>query len=277
MLRERLMGRRVALFMTATLAFLLGASAPCVGEEIEKVGEANKTSTKVVLIGLKPDHARGTHLYLPECELLAKCLRQTDGVVAIVSDGWPTEAGILTDVDAIGLYRRPGAEILLGGPQAEQFQTLMKKGVGLVAIHWATGLRDPKDEALGNRYLSHLGGLFSFAFSGLDVSESEVQQMDAKHDICRGWKGFELRDEDYLNLKFLPEAKPLLQVPVKGKDQTVAWAYERPDSNGGRSYGNTLGHFHAQFEREVFRRMLVNGILWTLHVDVPPNGAPCAG
>ncbi len=151
----------------------------------------------------------------------------------------------------------------------------MKRGVGLVALHWATGLKDQNNEELGNRYLSYLGGLFSVSFSGLDISESRVEQILPDHPICRGWKGFALNDEYYLNLKFLPEAKSILEVPVKGKQQIVAWCYERPNAEGGRSYGNTLGHFHELFDATEFRRMLVNGILWTMHSAIPPDGAPC--
>ncbi len=236
----------------------------------------SKAPTKrVVLIGHQPDHPPGTHLYLPECELLAKCLRQTAGVEAVVSDGWPSDPQVLEGVNAIVLYSSPGAEILLGGPQHDQFESLMKRGVGLVALHWATGLKDQNNEELGRRYMDYLGGLFSFAFSGLDISESKVEQIAPDHPTCCGWKGFSLLDEYYLNLKFLPEAKPVLQVSVKGQPQTVAWCYERPAAEGGRSYGNTLGHFHELFEREEFRRMLVNGILWAMHIEIPADGAPC--
>ncbi|MHB9081901.1 MAG: ThuA domain-containing protein [Pirellulaceae bacterium] len=237
---------------------------------------ASDAKIKVLLIGHKPDHPPGTHLYLDECELLAKCLRQTANVEAIVSDGWPTDPAVLEGVSGIVVYSSPGAELLLQEGHREQCEKLLKKGVGLTALHWATGIGDKDNQSLADRYLNCLGGLFSVAFSGLDISESRVEQVDAAHPICRGWKDFDLLDEYYLDLKFLPESKPILRVQVKGKPQTVGWAYERPDSNGGRSYGNTLGHFHELFARESFRRMLVNGILWTVRVDVPPEGAPCA-
>jgi hypothetical protein len=41
----------------------------------------------------------------------------------------------------------------------------------------------------------------------------------------------------------------------------VGWVYERPD--GGRTFSTTLGHPYRNFQREPFRRMLVNAILWT--------------
>ncbi len=263
-----------------TILFLacLAFSSASSGAAAEPKGDraAGPDHKKVLLIGHQPDHPPGTHLYLPECELLAKCLRQSPGVEAVVSDGWPKSSEILKDVDAIVLYSSPGADILLVGEHAETAERLLKQGVGLVALHWGTACHGREETEVGKRFLHQMGGLFCFAYSGINISESRVQQLDGDHPISRGWNDFNLTDEYYLNLKFLPEAKPILKVAVQGKDQTVGWVYERPDSNGGRSYGNTLGHFHELFGIEPFRRMLVNGILWTAHCDIPPAGAPCA-
>ena len=63
---------------------------------------------------------------------------------------------------------------------------------------------------------------------------------------------------------------------LSGVDQVVGWTLERRDSNGGRSFGTTLGHFHDNFARDDFRRLIVNGILWTAHVEVPAAGADIA-
>jgi hypothetical protein len=52
----------------------------------------------------------------------------------------------------------------------------------------------------------------------------------------------------------------------------VGWVFERP--GGGRSFGTTLGHPYSNFQIEAFRRMIVNGILWAAHVEVPAGGAP---
>jgi len=231
--------------------------------------------TKIILIGHKPDHPPGTHEYLHECGLLATCLRQTPGVEAVVSDRWPTDAAVLDGATAVFLYSGPGAELLLKGPHADEVERLMKRGLGLTALHWATGIGNKDDQQLADRYLALLGGLFGLASSGMDTTDARAEQVDPAHPICRGWSAFDLKDEFYLNLKFLPESKPILKVRVKDKEHTVAWAYERPGASGGRSYGNVLGHFHGLFGLEPFRRAIVNGILWTAHREVPPEGAPC--
>ena len=49
--------------------------------------------SKIVLIGHDRDHPFGTHEYMADCRLLAKCLEQTPGVEAVVSNGWPWRAG----------------------------------------------------------------------------------------------------------------------------------------------------------------------------------------
>jgi type 1 glutamine amidotransferase len=261
----------VLLSFALCAATIRAAEPACTAADGQRDGRV-----KVLLIGHQPDHPAGTHLYLEECELLAKCLRQSPNVDAIVSDGWPKDASQMQGLNAIVLYSSPGADLLLKGEHAEAVQKMLKEGVGLVALHWATGVQGQTESELGERYLRELGGLFCFAFSGLDTSESKVEQLQPDHPVCRGWKDFVLTDEFYLDIRILPEAKRLLKVSVKGKDHTVGWAYERPDSHGGRSYGNALGHFHELFQQEAFRRMVVNGILWAAHCDVPEQGAPCA-
>lgn len=233
--------------------------------------EKSDAKKKIVLIGHELDHAWATHMYLDTCQLLAMCLEQTPGVEAVVSNGWPKDAKTFEGVSAIVMYSSPGAEVMLDGPHAQQAQQLMKDGVGLVAIHWATGVMEANKERLGKRYLNYLGGMWVH-FVGLVIADSELKQLDADHPVCRGWKPYDLNDEFYLNPTISPQAKPLLQVQANGKPLVVGWAHNRAD--GGRSFGTTLGHFHRNFKIEAFRRMMVNGILWSAGVEVPAEGAP---
>jgi type 1 glutamine amidotransferase len=227
--------------------------------------------TRIVLIGHAPDHPFGSHMYLHECHVLAKCLNQTAGVDAVVSDRWPRDAAVLDSVRAIVFYSSPAANLMLRGPGAKHAEELLHDGVGYAAIHWATGA---EGNDLGEQYLRILGGWFSTSFGGLDVSPSRIRQLNPGHPICRGWHDFDLRDEWYLRTRLHPDARPLLSVRVKDHDQVVAWTFERPNSNSGRSFGITLGHFHENFGSETFRRVIVNGILWTAHLEIPADGAP---
>ena len=57
---------------------------------------------------------------------------------------------------------------------------------------------------------------------------------------------------------------------AKGRDEVLAWAVERPD--GGRGFGFTGGHFHRNWGDPNFRKLVLNAILWTAGLDVPPSG-----
>jgi hypothetical protein len=99
-------------------------------------------------------------------------------------------------------------------------------------------------------------------------------------------KSFTARGDGWLyNLHFAAGMIPLMagQVPEKsrttadakkhaGRDEVVAWAYER--SKGGRSFSFTGCDLHKNWELESQRRLVVNGILWTAGGEVPEAGAP---
>jgi type 1 glutamine amidotransferase len=229
--------------------------------------EEDSAPIRILLVSSEPDHAWATHMYEHECKLLGKCLENTPGVKSTTSQGWPKDAKQLEGVKAIVFYCKHAGDILLDPANRKQCLRLLDDGAGLTAIHWSTGA----DERYGPEYLDLLGGWFNRAHSGLSTGKSWLTQADPKHPITRGWKEWEIHDEFYLNLRFAKQTKPLLTVKVDGVDQVVGWTLER--AGGGRSFGTTLGHFHDNFVREDFRRLLVNGILWTAHRDVPPEGA----
>jgi type 1 glutamine amidotransferase len=228
---------------------------------------------KVLLIGRDRDnHPFGTHEYLTDCQLLAKCLQQTPGVEAVVSNGWPKDDAVLKDVSAIVLCTARGGDVLLGGPHRKQAEELIRNGVGLTAVHWGTGTENAD---AGEAFLKALGGWFSGKFSKLNTTTTRLMQADPKHPVSRGWKDYDLRDEYYLQLRYQPESKPVMKVRIGDTDHTVGWVYERPGAKDGRSFGFVCGHFHANFGEKAFRQAIVNGILWTMHIDVPEGGAPC--
>ncbi len=226
---------------------------------------------KVLLIGKKPDHPYGSHMYMHTCEMLAKCLQLTPDVETVVSNGWPGDAEKLKGITAIVIYTRPAAEFLLDGPHRDQVDKLIQSGVGLMTIHWASSVYKKNLDRLGPRWLSYTGGTW-VSNVGLSGGTSVLKQLQPGHPICRGWGEFKITDEYYLN-PVLDKAQPLLQVTEKmGKEVVVGWAFERPD--GGRSFSTTLGHPYKNFQDDRFRRMVVNAILWTAKIDIPKDGAP---
>jgi type 1 glutamine amidotransferase len=97
------------------------------------------------------------------------------------------------------------------------------------------------------------------------------------HPITRGVRPFQALDEWYYRIRFRPDDKrvtPILTTMLpkdNPKLETCAWATER--GNNGRSFGFTGAHFHRNWGIDDFRRVVLNAILWTAHVDVPRGGA----
>ena len=83
-----------------------------------------KDDTKELLVGHKLDHPFGTHMYLQECRLLAKCLNQNPGILATVSNGWPSDESLLKDIDALVFYSSPAADILFNEKNKIQSEAL---------------------------------------------------------------------------------------------------------------------------------------------------------
>jgi hypothetical protein len=102
-----------------------------------------------------------------------------------------------------------------------------------------------------------------------------------RHEVTRGLSEFEVKDEFYYRLKFAAAGdgskavlEPLLRVKIDGEEQTVAWAYR--SAKGGRSFGFSGLHYHDNWKLPSYRRLVAQGVLWTLGLAVPEKGLDVA-
>jgi hypothetical protein len=58
--------------------------------------------------------------------------------------------------------------------------------------------------------------------------------------------------------------------PEAPEKQVVGWVCQRAD--GGRAFGCTGPHYHANFRNDDLRRLVLNAILWTAKIEVPQGG-----
>ncbi|HLY19038.1 MAG TPA: ThuA domain-containing protein [Bryobacteraceae bacterium] len=236
-------------------------------------------SAKIVLVAGRPSHGPGEHEFNAGATLLAKCLRQNPGVdVIIVTGGWPADEAFFEGARSIVLYMDGGeGHPLLSDDRLAKVGKLMKSGVGLACLHYAVEV--PGDHG-GLELLDWIGGFYRRPYSQNPVNDVELTQSAPAHAISRGWDTFRSTDEWYYRIVFRKDDKrmvPILTTMLpKGAPQqeTVAWAVERDD--GGRGFGFTGGHFHHNWGLEDQRRLVVNAILWTAKVDIPPGGANCS-
>lgn len=250
--------------------------------------------TKVVFISGKPSHGPMSHEHRAGNIILAKRLNESGlniDAIVLPDIGYPKDSSVLQDADTIVLFcTGHGAHVL--NPKLKEFDALMKKGVGVVMIHWTTEAvkGDP-----GDRFLEWMGG-----FCDLDWSVNPHWTptfTPQKHVIWNGVNAFSVNDEWYYHMRFVEDRAgltPILtDVPgpetlkrpngsrsgnpdvrrsvANGESQHVAWAYERPTMKG-RGFGFTGGHVHMNWQNDNYRKIMLNAILWTAGVKVPKNG-----
>ena len=249
---------------------------------------------RIVMIAGKTSHGSGEHEARAGCLLFQKCLAGFPGVaVEVYSNGWPENPGVLNGAAAVVIYSDGGAaHPALVDDHLKILDALMQRGTGLVLIHYAV---EPTMERGQPEFLDWIGGAFEINRSVNPVWSADFKSLP-EHPITRGVKPFALKDEWYFNMRFRDDMKGvqsiLAAVPptdtmeradgphegnpgvraavARGDAQTVAWAGERAD--GGRGFGFTGGHYHRNWGDDNFRKVMLNGILWTAKVEVPPTG-----
>jgi hypothetical protein len=260
---------------------------------------------RIVLIAGRPSHPPGMHEFRAGCLLLQKALAGVPGVKVDVYDmGWPAkevdgkrvdESTLLDGADAVLIFSdgRKGHPALQN-ERTQVIDALEAKGAGLGFAHYAV---DVVAGAPGEAMQRWNAGYYENLWSVNPMWKPEFQKFP-NHPITRGVKPFSTHDEWYFNMrwpeKFPAKGKmtPLLVakpsddvrkgpyvsppgpfehiIAASGRDEIMMWAYERP--NGGRSFGFTGGHTHANWGDPNQRKIMLNALLWIAKVDVPKNG-----
>ncbi|HVV01435.1 MAG TPA: ThuA domain-containing protein [Verrucomicrobiae bacterium] len=255
---------------------------------------ASAAQKHIIFIAGKPSHGPGEHEFRAGCLLLKSCLDKVPGVSSVVySNGWPEESAALSGADSIVLYMDGGpGHAAIQDDRLATLGALMKKGVGLVCLHYATEPTPAKGE---REFLEWIGGAFEPNWSVNPVWDAHFVHLSG-HPITRGVKPFHINDEWYFHLRFLDhmegvtpilfaippestmsrpdgphEGNPAVREAVKrGELETVAWTRQRVD--GGRGFGFTGAHFHKNWANPNFRKLVLNGIVWTAKMEVPDDG-----
>ncbi|MEZ6126095.1 MAG: ThuA domain-containing protein [Planctomycetaceae bacterium] len=222
----------------------------------------------------------GHHDYLAGCECLRVLLSQSANVEPVrVNDGWPSDDGIFDGAAAIVFYTDGGGkQAFLNSPErTARVQALVDSGVGLVMIHQAVDF----PEAVADQARSWLGGIYQKDQSGRGHWPSaHVDFPD--HPVCRGVTPWKVKDGWLNGIQFVADRAGVTPLVWSGKDyeessrsndaDIVAWTFDRPDK--GRSFCFTGLDAHSAWELPGMTQLVVNGILWSAHQDIPAEGAP---
>jgi type 1 glutamine amidotransferase len=244
-------------WIVATLtAFLAAAAADAGGPK------------RVLLLAQGPDgHPPETHEYVRGQEILLKSLAKTPGLevkLLRADEPWREGPELLAKADGAVVFLSEGARWLSNNPERlKAFQELARRKGALSVLHWGMGTKDAKNiEA----FVQLFGGCHGGPDRKYKVLETQATIVDRQHPATQGLADFRARDEFYYSLKFVKSDKaptPLLRVDIDGQTETVAWAWQRAD--GGRSFGFSGLHFHENWQLDEYRRLVTQGVLWTLN------------
>ncbi len=227
----------------------------------------------VLLLGQKRDHAPGTHEYMAGLRVLAACLDDVPELelkVLDVSGPWPEGPELIARADCLVLFLGEGGKWMQEDPKRwEAIRRFCARGRGVVGIHWAVGAKDDKYVP---GHLAVMGAMHGGSDRKYTYCEATIKPQAAEHPILRGIGQFVLDDEFYYRLKRAEQGKltPLLSATVDGKPEMCAWAFERVDR--GRAFGFVCMHNHVNWGRVECRRLIAQGVLWTLGLPVPEKG-----
>jgi type 1 glutamine amidotransferase len=251
---------------------------------------------KVVFVAGKRSHAYGSHDHWAGSVLLSRWLNENHPRIKAVvhRDGWPADPAIFDGAAAIVIYADGGAGHPVVG-HLDQMAALMKRGVGLVLIHYAV---EVEEGTAGPQFLEWAGGYFKIHHSVNPHWLPEPRSLPT-HPVTRGVAPFQTHDEWYYHVQFrdrmagvvpiltaLPpestlsrsdgphQGNPAVRAAVleRKEPQHVAWATQRRD--GGRAFGFTGGHWHWNWGHPMQRKLVLNAIAWVAKAEVPRSGIP---
>jgi type 1 glutamine amidotransferase len=252
-------------------------------------------SKNIILIAGRPSHGPGDHEFNAGSLLLSKCLNALPGIHAEVHNmGWPKDENVFDKADAVLIYADGGSRH--PAIQAERLALidgLVEKGVGIGCAHY--GVEVPKGDP-GEALHRWIGGYYEHLYSCNPMWTPEFLTFP-DHPVANGVQPFKALDEWYFNMRWTEGMKGVTPILVakpsddvrdgpyiypkgpyphiagaKGRDETMMWVLER--ENGGRGFGFTGGHKHANWGDENYRKVVLNGLLWIAKAEVPEGGAP---
>jgi len=261
-------------------------------------GQSDKPTKRIVLIAGPKDHGGpGVHEYEKDLRLLKKCLDASPSVKGISTEVFvvkePRDIGKLADAATIVIHSsgdqraeethsvfpinnkaNPDDTYSKADAQyVEQLDRLMKRGVGMVVLHYSLIVENPRSRAY---LLDWIGGYHRNGQSRVKIDRTEATPATPGHPILAGVGPWTTDHEYYFNQYFGENDKrrvPILTTMMPSDDpqrHVIAWAVER--KGDGRGFAFTGGHYHKNMLLDDYRRMILNAIAWTAKIPVPKGG-----
>lgn len=240
----------------------------------DRPGGASNRPRQLLLLGQGPDgHKPESHEFFAGLKILKKCLDRVDGLESKIVDAgepWRDGSAQIDRADGVVLFLAEGAKwIHQDEARLAALKRLAARQGAITGLHWGIGAKDAKYVA---EYVSLVGACHGGPDRKYAVVELRTEIATAMHPVMTQVEPVVVEDEFYYRLKIAQSQAvvPLLRVPIEGESHMVAWAWERADQ--GRSFGFSGLHFHRNWQHEAYRRMIVQGVVWTMGLPIPEQG-----
>lgn len=253
--------------------------------------EAQDQAARIIILAGDKSHPATLHEYIKNARLIKVMLEEAVDLTGIKADifyhGWPEDPAVLDEADLIltisdGRDGPGGADVpFMTDERMRIIQKQVDRGCGVMTFHFSTFAPDK----FGAQVLDWVGGYFDWQneqgerewYSDIAFKDEFVDLPSPAHPVTRGVKPFQIEEEYYYDLRFLPDDQrfsPIVKVPGLEKEHPdgdiVAWAIQRED--GGRGFGTSLGHFYGNWKNDDYRKLMLNAIAWTAGLEVPETG-----
>jgi putative heme-binding domain-containing protein len=210
----------------------------------------------IVMVAGPKDHGPGEHDYPAFQKAWSELLSAANDTEVSTAWEWPSVEQF-KQADAIVFFQHGD----WNEQRAADIDAFLKRGGGLVYIHWAVD-----GQKSGREFAKRIGlaGLGIVAFR--HGEETLAFNRGLKHPISRNFDKLKLFDETYWKMAgSLPENRVLATAVEDGAPQPQMWTLER---GPGRVFVSIPGHFSWTFDDPLFRILLLRGIAWAAHEPI---------
>lgn len=146
--------------------------------------------------------------------------------------------------------------------------------MGVVILHYANWA---ENWAARGYHMKWVGGLWVQMVSRNPVDHWTLTLETPEHPALRGIVPWTYRDEMFCRFHLPNDPRRTDLLLATGAEdrlgigpQIASWAYQRDDGGRGFVYGGV--DWHENLAVEEYRRFLLNGIVWSAGIEVPPGG-----
>jgi putative heme-binding domain-containing protein len=210
----------------------------------------------ILFVAGAKDHGIGEHDYPAFQKAWSELLAAANDVEVSTAWEWPSGEQF-KQADVVVFFQHGD----WNEKRAADIDAYLKRGGGLVYIHWAI------DGQKGGHEFAKRIGLAGLGLVGFRHGEETLAfNRAAKHPIIRNIDTLKLFDETYWKMAgSLPADRVLATCVEDGQPQPQMWSLE---PGKGRVFVSIPGHFSWTFDDPLFRVLLLRGIAWAAHEPV---------